>query len=143
MTPTDTGPLVALVNRNDPYHPRAVRATASLPDEPLVTTWPCLTEAMYLAGQAAGFPGQESIWRMIAAGRLVVRDPGPGEADRMAGLMRKYRDRPMDLADASLVAAAEATRNRRIFTFDGDFRIYRLADGSSFDIVPDPDDPEG
>lgn len=143
MTPTDSGPLVALEDRKDPFHPAAVRAVARLPVGPLVTTWPCFTEAMHLLGRSAGFAGQDALWGLLAAGRLVIRDPGPGEAVRMAELMRKYRDRPMDLADASLVAAAEATRNRRIFTFDGDFRIYRLADGSSFDIVPDPDDPTG
>ncbi|MBX9584137.1 MAG: PIN domain-containing protein [Gemmataceae bacterium] len=137
MTPTDTGPLVALVDRRDPYHPVAVRTAADLPDAPLVTTWPCLTEAMYLAGESAGFPGQEALWRLLSGGRLVVRDPTPPEVGRMAELMRQYRDLPMDLADASLVAAAEVTRNRRLFTFDGDFRVYCLADGSTLDVIPD------
>ena len=50
--------------------------------------------------------------------------------------MHKYRDQPMDLADASLVATAAHLRTRRIFTLDGDFRFYRLSDGSAFEIVP-------
>ena len=48
MTLTDTGPLVALVNRNDPNHAACVTATRRLPSGPLITTWPCFTEAMYL-----------------------------------------------------------------------------------------------
>jgi len=54
----------------------------------------------------------------------------------MVALMEQYRDRPMDLADASLVAASEHLRMRRLFTLDNDFRIYRLADGSTLDLVP-------
>jgi uncharacterized protein len=54
----------------------------------------------------------------------------------MSQLMDRYRDQPMDLADASIVAAAEHLGTRRLFTLDGDFRIHRLADGSAFEIVP-------
>lgn len=50
--------------------------------------------------------------------------------------MAQYRDLPMDLADASLVAAAEATGWRRVFTLDRHFRAYRLRDGSTLDVVP-------
>ncbi len=136
MTLTDTGPLVALINRNDPYHQAALAAAADLPPGPLVTTWPCFTEAMYMIGRATGFPGQDSLWGLRAAGRLVVREAGDGEAERMAELMRVYSDLPMDLADASVVAAAEALGERRVFTFDGHYRIYRLRDGSTLEVVP-------
>jgi predicted nucleic acid-binding protein len=51
-------------------------------------------------------------------------------------LMGKYKDRPMDLADASLVAAAEARQVNRIFTLDSDFRFYRLNDKDSFEVIP-------
>ena len=128
MILTDTGPLVALLNRNDPYHAAAAQATVDNPDSSLVTTWPCLTEAMHLLGRAGGFHGQETLWRLIGAGELTVRDAGPDEIERMAELMQIYRDLPMDLADASVVAAAEATGERTVFTFDGHFRIYRLRD---------------
>jgi len=41
----------------------------------------------------------------------------------------------MDFADASIVSAAEVLRIRRIYTLDSDFRVYRLSDGSAFDLV--------
>lgn len=50
--------------------------------------------------------------------------------------MDKYRDQPMDLADASLVAAVEHLGLRRVFTIDRDFHVYRLADGSALELVP-------
>ena len=135
MTLTDTGPLVALVNQNDPNHTRCAAATKRLPTGPMVTTWPCFTEAMYLLSQAGGYPAQAELWRWRTAGRLVLHDLTGGQVDRMVVLMDKYRDRPMDLADASLVVAVERLGSHRVFTLDSDFHIYRLADGSALDCV--------
>ena len=60
----------------------------------------------------------------------------PSETIRMAELMEQYRDTPMDMADASIVAAAESLAQRRIFTVDRQFYIYRLTDGSALEVVP-------
>ena len=136
MTLTDTGPLVALVNKNDPNHRRCLAVTRRLPAGPLVTTWPCFTEAMYLVFQAGGYPAQAELWRWRMAGRLSLHDLTGNEMEQMVALMDKYKDQPMDLADASLVAAAERLGVKRLFTLDSDFYIYRLADGSALDCVP-------
>ncbi len=52
---TDNGPLVALINRNDPHHERYKAAVRQWPAAPLLTTWPCWTEAMYLLYRAGGY----------------------------------------------------------------------------------------
>jgi len=45
----------------------------------------------------------------------------------MRELMRKYSNRPMDLADAALLRVAEREGIRKIFTVDRrDFSVYRL-----------------
>lgn len=49
--------------------------------------------------------------------------------------MERYRNVPMDFADASLVAAAETLRTRRIFTIDGDFCVYRVNDRDLFEVI--------
>ena len=54
----------------------------------------------------------------------------------MAELMEKYRDTPMDLADATLVAAAETLNITRIFTLDSDFQVYRINGRTPFEIIP-------
>ncbi|MHB8973517.1 MAG: type II toxin-antitoxin system VapC family toxin [Pirellulaceae bacterium] len=136
MTLTDTGPLVALINRNDPNHVKCAEASKHLPARPFVTTWPCFTEAMYWLYRAGGHPAQNALWRLATAGRLVLHDLTVSDIERMVALMDKYRDKPMDLADASLVCAAECLQARRVFTLDSDFHIYRQADGSVFDVVP-------
>ena len=103
---------------------------------PLVTTWASFTEAMYLAHRSGGWPMQSILWRVVERSALVLHEPGPGEPGRMAELMGRYRDVQMDLADASLVAAAEGLGVARIFTLDHHFRIYRLGGGGSFEVVP-------
>ena len=132
----DTGPLVALADRNDRNHVTCVGTAKLLPADPLVTTWPCFTEAMYLLFRAGGYPAQCRLWQLRSANSLVLLDLSASDVDRIISLMDKYHDTPMDLADASLVATAERMGTKRVFTLDGDFRIYRLSDGSAFEIVP-------
>jgi predicted nucleic acid-binding protein len=91
---------------------------------------------MYLVFRAGGFSAQAAFWQLRSANRLLLHDSTAAEIDRMIELMDKYQDLPMDLADASLIAAAEALTTRRVFTLDNDLRIYRFADGSAVDVVP-------
>jgi uncharacterized protein len=132
----DTGPLVAVIDAGDPGHARCVAAMRRLPASPLLTTWPCLTEAMYLLWRAGGAPAQEQLWDYVANGLLVLHTPGPAEWERMRTLMQQYRDTPMDLADASLVVAAEVLNLRRIFSLDSHFRAYRCMGTQPFEVVP-------
>lgn len=134
MILTDAGPLVSLLNEKDPSHARCVSGLESL-SRPMVTTWPSFTEAMYLLGAGAGWRGQELLWRLVRRGDLELVDITPLK-DLICDLMERYKDLPMDLADASLVALAENRRLRRVFTLDRDFYVYRLPGGGSFEVVP-------
>lgn len=91
---------------------------------------------MYLLGRAAGFPAQDELWGYLADGLRIPIVPEPDDWGRMRALMRQDRDTPMDLADASLVAAAERVASRRMFTLDRHFHAYSLHDGQAFAIVP-------
>lgn len=135
MTLCDASPLIALINQSDINHTRCVSALSSL-SAPLVTTWSCFTEAMYLLGRYGGWPAQQVLWGYVADQILVLHFNGDDEQVRMNVLMEQYRDLPMDLADASLVAAAETLNQSRIFTLDRDFQIYRFNGKQSFDVVP-------
>ena len=59
------------------------------------------------------------------------------DALRVLDLLHKYADRPMDLADATLVALAEQLRTYRVFTLDrADFSVYRAHGRRAFELVP-------
>ena len=74
----------------------------------------------------------------VATDLLKLHTPTRQETIRILQLMEQYADRPMDLADASLVALAEAAGYTRIFSIDSDFYVYRLADGTALEVVPGP-----
>jgi predicted nucleic acid-binding protein len=103
----------------------------------LLTTWPAFTEAMYLLSRAGGAAGQDALWRLLTTGRLRIAELSEASVERARQMMTKYADLPMDLADATLVALAEQRRERRVFTLDDDFRVYRLHGRSHFEIIPD------
>ncbi len=135
MILTDTGPLVALLDRDDANHAVCLAVAQRLPAQPLLTTWPCFTEAMYLLGAVGGHAYQAELWRLWSEGKLVLHDLTPAEIERMSTLMAQYHDTPMDLADASLIAVAESQRMQEIFSLDSDFYIYRLANGSVLRLI--------
>ncbi|MFN8489778.1 MAG: PIN domain-containing protein [Caldilineaceae bacterium] len=131
----DTGPLVALLDADDANHASCLAIIKRLPAQPFLTTWPCFTEAMYWLGEVGGFRYQAALWRLYIDGRLILHDFTTIEVERMALLMEKYQDTPMDLADASLIVVAESRTISRILTIDKNFYIYRLADGSTLEII--------
>ena len=135
MTLTDTGPIIALIDANEAKHDVCRLALLQL-SKPMVIPLPCYIEAMYLLGRELSYPSQRALWRLRSAGQLVLHESSTVEVGRMELLMEQYRDTPMDLADASLVVAAETLGLRRVFTLDRHFYAYRLADGSALEVVP-------
>jgi predicted nucleic acid-binding protein len=131
----DASALVALISQDDNNHDRCVAILPNL-EAPLVTTWSCFTEAMYLLGRYGGWPAQQELWEYVADQLLVFHLPDEAEQRRMQELMAQYRDIPMDLADASLVATAETLNQKQIFTLDRDFYIYRLPGNKPFHVAP-------
>ena len=127
----DTGPLVALLDDRDPDHKR-VSALLRRTRAPLITTYAVITEALHLIPRHAGF----ALLRMIENGALRVFELGESGLRRTFDLMRRYEDVPMDFADATLVALAEATGMRTIVSLDyDDFETYRLANGQALQNV--------
>ncbi len=136
MTLTDAGPLIALIDAGEQAHERCVDALDHVV-LPLLTTWPAFTEAIYLLGRSSGWPGQEALWQMIQRDALVLAMLDEDVIKRSADLMRQYRDHPMDLADATLVAVAETHDTRTIFTLDSQFRSYQLRGGRNLEVIPE------
>ena len=127
MILVDTGPLVALFDPKDEQHTRC-RGTLKGIREPLLTTTPVLTEAFHMLGPSS--IGSERLREFVADGGMSVWFLDGGWLTRAFELMEQYADHPMDLADASLVAAAEALGTKRVFTIDRkDFETYRVRHG--------------
>ncbi len=134
MVVIDTGPLVALFDESEPLH-ETCKATLKEITSPLLTTWPILTEAFYLLGDWQ--KGQNELWKFILADGIRVSTLPETDYGRLRDLMKKYADRPMDLADASLVLVAEIHKVSTVFTLDrNDFSIYRPKHCPYFELIP-------
>lgn len=130
----DAGPLVAILHAGDRHHRECVETLSSL-SEPLVTVWPAVTEAMYLLGFSSD--AQQALWEVLESDAVLLAELTDADIPRMKELMQKYRDLPMDLADAALVRVAERERIRTIFTIDHrDFELYRPRGFRQFRILP-------
>ncbi len=136
MTLVDAGPLIALLDAREPDHGRCVAALKSI-DLPLLTTWSAFTEAMHLVGRAGGWHAQKALWQLVLNRDLDLATQSSESGGRIATLMERYADRPMDLADATLVTLAEERSERRIFTLEADFDIYRIHGRARFELLPD------
>jgi len=125
---------VALLDQADPEHDACVATLKTLRD-PLVTVWPAFTEAMYLLGRS--WRAQKALWSRLETEALALAPLDETDAPRMRELMDKFRDLPMDLADAALVRVAERESLSEVFTLDRThFSIYRPGRRRRFSIVP-------
>lgn len=130
----DAGPLVAVLSRRDRHHQACLEVLKEI-RRPLLSTWMPVTEAMYLLDFSIAAQG--ALLEMIERGTLQILELVREDLAAMHKLMRKYRDQPMDFADASLVQVADRLSLTEIFTLDRrDFDVYRLSRNRAFRILP-------
>jgi hypothetical protein len=81
--------------------------------------------------------GAEGLWEIFETGTVQLLPLGKGDIAPIKNLMEKYRDLPMDLADAALVRVAEREGLRQVLTLDQrDFNVYRLPRKGRFTLLP-------
>jgi predicted nucleic acid-binding protein len=129
----DTGPLVALLSKDDADHERAERLFAACLS-PLRCPEAVLAEACFLMRKvhAAG-PAE-----VMALGRKHVYEISMSIEQHWANveaLLKRYADHRMSLADACLIRTAEIHQDGRILTFDSDFQIYRWSRNKRFQPI--------
>lgn len=129
----DTGAILALVDADDRWHARCVEAFEDL-RLPLATTSAILAELFHLLDH----PSEgRAAWKFIRSGAITVLPITDDDTPRLDDLMRKYSDRPMDFADATLVRLAERESLSVVFSIDhDDFETYRIDGRKRFEIHP-------
>lgn len=101
----------------------------------IFSTEAVLTEVLYLLHFSSA--AQSAALGFVLTG-AIIPVPLSLESLKMAGkLMKKYKDLPMDYADATLVSLARDLGISHIVTFDKKhFNIYRLPGRRTFVILP-------
>lgn len=129
----DTGVIVALLDRSEKLH-RACAEAIRILQSPLVTCEAVIAESCYLLRSLAGAP--EAVIENVAAGIFQLPFQLSREALGIKQILRKYRDRQMDLADACMIRLADEFGTAEILTLDKDFEIYRWGKNKPFHILP-------
>jgi len=130
----DTGAILALLNHQDRFHSACIQAVSQLPT-PFLTSEAVLTETLYMVA-AHGY-NVDHAWGLIRSGMVTLGGVGDSDLPVLERLMRQYRDRPMDFADATLVHLAQRESLTTILTVDvADFQIYRIDGRKRFRVLP-------
>jgi uncharacterized protein len=127
MSPTimDSGPLVAWFSKRDSQHEWAKRVMDGLPVGVLVCE-AVLAEVCHLAAKD-GVPAA-TVLKLVEQNDLVLVSLD-GEISAIRALMERYKDAPMDFADACVVRMAELNPGTVVCTTDGHFRFFRKSSG--------------
>ena len=118
----DTGVIVALLDRSERFHRQCAEAVESL-ERPLVTCEAVIAESCYLLRDLPG--AAEAVLANVERGVFQIPFQLSRSAAPVRRLLRKYRDVPIDFADACLIHLAEELGSGEILTLDGNFQIYR------------------
>lgn len=130
----DTGAFVALVDRSEKRHADCV-AILDQWHGAIVTTEAVLTETLYLVGPR--WQAQKVCLQFMLRGAFLLAQQSPASLKRVAALMDKYHNVPMDYADATLVAIGEELGTNLVFTLDRrGFSAYRLNQKKPFELFP-------
>ncbi|MBN4069108.1 PIN domain-containing protein [Beggiatoa alba] len=128
----DSGPLIALFNRNDRYHIACVEFIKANRSE-LVTTIASITETLHLLDFNRN--AQVDFLSWINAGAVTIEPIAADDLFSIKELIIKYSDLPMDFADACLVFLGDKLNINSIVTIDRDFDVYRLKGKRPFTIL--------
>ena len=119
----DSGPLTALFDKDDKYHNK-IKEFLKGKKYKFITTSAVITEVTHLLDFSIN--AQLDFFQWILNEGIILEDVTVSEIARIIELTKKYSDRPMDFADATLVIVAERTGIRKIISIDADFDVYRL-----------------
>jgi uncharacterized protein len=131
----DTGPLVAILSREDAHHQACVEALHEM-TAPLLSCWPVITEAAWLLRHSRRAVHQ--LMSSMDSGFIKLLPLEGSEAKAIAALIKKYESIRPQLADVALVYLATREKIDTIFTLDRrDFSIYRTSRKRAFRILPE------
>jgi len=119
----DAGPIIALFDKDDSYHEKILKFIKDKGFR-FVTTTAVVTEVSHMLDFNVNVQIQFLEW--IEKDGIRLHEVKQKDIIEIIEMTKKYKDRPMDFADATLVIAAKRTGIKKIISIDSDFDIYRL-----------------
>jgi len=128
----DAGPLIALFDASDQNHKKVLNFFKSYIGK-LYTTWPVITEAMHFLNYNPLV--QSDFLQWLQLDYISIADQNKSNLEDIRSLILKYKNAPMDLADASLVLLSEQLGIQNIITLDSDYAVYRIKKRSFINLM--------
>jgi predicted nucleic acid-binding protein len=136
MIVADTSGLLALFNRREPRHEAVVKVVEG-EDDPLVVSPYVVAELDYLMATRQGTAAERAVLEELSSGAYLLAEIGERDLRRAAGVVERYRDRAVGVADASVVVLAERFGTRSVLTLDRrHFDVLRPLGGGRFRVLP-------
>ncbi len=133
----DTGPILALLDADDPAHSRCVSLLDDT-NEPLVVVAPTLIEVDYWIRKRL----QPEVWSIfvedIARGAYRLEHLTLDDLIRVAELETAYSDLDLGMVDASVITVCEKLREKKVATLDQrHFRVVRPRHCDHLQLLPE------
>jgi predicted nucleic acid-binding protein len=128
----DTGVIVALLDRSERFHTACAEEVQNL-EAPMATCEAVIAESCHLLRNLPG--AGEAILDNVIAG-IFQPFQLSRESAEVKQILRRYRDRKIDFADACLIHMADTFETADVLTLDKDFTIYRWGKNKSFHLIP-------
>jgi predicted nucleic acid-binding protein len=131
----DSSFLIALYNRDDPLHKRAVAGINREIDVlvPQVT----LVEVTYLLGERAGVSASVRLLSKLLETQVPLLPLEVDDVTRARDIMAMYADNRFDFVDCCVMALAERLSVTKIYTFDRrDFSVFRPQHCDYLELLP-------
>ncbi len=113
----DTGPILALLDADDPAHSRCAALLDEI-DEPLIVVAVTLVEVDYWIRKRL----QPEVWSIfvedIASGSYLLDHLSADDLARVAELEATYTDLDLGMVDAAVIATCERLGEQKVVTLD-------------------------
>ncbi|MDA0834625.1 MAG: twitching motility protein PilT [Planctomycetota bacterium] len=131
----DTGPLVAILDRNDQYHKLCTESLRTI-QPPMWTTWPVITEAAWLLRSMP--KGLQQLYGSIESGLVQIAHLPQSSLAELAKWQKRFQNLQPQLADLTLLYVAERETFPAIFTLDRrDFVVMQKKSRPSLVLLPE------
>jgi predicted nucleic acid-binding protein len=132
----DTSGLLALFDLSEPDHDAVSRIVADT-DEPLLVSPYVVAELDYLVANRVGVDAELIVLHELAGGAYELAQMDAEALARASGVVDRYRDQSIGIADASIVVLADLNRTRVVLTLDHrHFDVLRPLSGGRFKLLP-------
>jgi predicted nucleic acid-binding protein len=134
----DTSFLLAVMNKRDANHARALKGLASLKrDRVRIVPAPVVYELFYMLTERVNYERAITSLELLTTAEFIIEPVAAEDMARIIQIMRQYASAAFDYTDTAIMALSERLNITQVYTFDQrDFRIFRPSHIAFLQLLP-------